>query len=153
MTVRHILVDGDPRLRTPAIEVDFGRDEWKDDARDLLETLTDAKVREGFGRALAGPQIGSPFRLIAFECSIGRFVAVNPRLTWSSPEEQEVLDDCFSFPGLRLMVKRALSVSFECLDINGAQLSFERLSPDLSELLQHELDHLEGVLMVDRRLQ
>ena len=152
MTIRRVLVDGDPGLRTSAITVS-DQPGWREDARDLLETLTDLKSREGFGRGLAAPQIGSPFRLIAFDCAIGRFVAVNPSLTWISDEQQQVLDDCFSVPGLRCLVMRALSVSFTCLDLDGNRRSFVRLSADLSELVQHELDHLDGVLMTDRSLQ
>lgn len=150
MPVRPVLPFGDLRLRRPARPVDPALDDWRTDARDLADTLADLRSRLGFGRALAGPQIGSPFRLIAFDCALGRFVAVNPEITWRSEALMPVWDDCFSLPDLCMAVMRHRSVDFRCLDPDGCAVLFERLEPALAELVQHEIDHLDGILMSDR---
>ena len=150
MPVRPVLAFGDPRLRRPARPVDPDRDDWWDDARDLADTLADLRRRLGFGRALAGPQIGSPFRLIAFDCALGHFVAVNPEITWRSEALMPVWDDCFSLPDLCMAVMRHRSVGFRCGRSDGGLVRSEALDPALAELVQHEIDHLDGILMSDR---
>ncbi len=150
MAVREVVLIGDTRLRQVALAVDPTRHDWRQDATDLADTLADLKARLGFGRGLASLQIGSPWRLIAFDCRLGTFVAVNPRITWRSDETFSVLDDCFSIPGRKVPVTRSKAVAFECLDIDGHAHVFERLEPDLAELVQHEVDHLDGILMTDR---
>lgn len=150
MPVRPILLFGDPRLKEAAIPVDPAADHWRRDAADLLDTLMDLRGRLGFGRALAGPQIGSPFRLIAFDCSLGRFVAVNPEISWRSKEMVPVWDDCFSLPGVCMAVMRHRSVSLRWLRLDGSPAEFEKIDPSFAELVQHEVDHLDGILMNDR---
>lgn len=150
MPIRPVLLFGDPRLRQAASPADLANDDWLGDAADLLDTLTDLRQRLGFGRALAGPQIGASYRLIAFDCSLGRFVAVNPEITWRSEEMFPVWDDCFSLPGVCMAVRRHCSVSFRCRRPDGEPIEFERLDPTLAELVQHEVDHLDGILMSDR---
>lgn len=148
MAVREVVLIGDARLQQRAQAVDPAKHDWRQDAIDLADTLAELKAHLGFGRGLAGPQIGSSWRLIAFDCRLG--VAVNPCITWRSGETFSVLDDCFSIPGRKVPVTRSRAVSFECLDIDGQVRVFERLEPDLAELVQHEVDHLDGILMVDR---
>lgn len=150
MPVRRVLSLGDPGLRRRARPIDPACDDWRDDARDLADTLADLRLRFGFGRALAGPQIGSRFRLIAFDCGLGRFVAVNPAITWRSEALMPVWDDCFSLPDLCMAVMRHRSVGFNCGRADGGVVAFEALEPALSELVQHEIDHLDGILMSDR---
>lgn len=150
MAVRSVVLFGDPRLRLATAAVDPDAGDWRQDARDLADTLADLRLRLGFGRALAAPQIGSPHRLIAFDCAFGRFTAVNPEITWRSGERQPVWDDCFSLPGTAIAVLRSRSLSFRCLDEEGEPRRFENLDPGLAELVEHEIDHLDGVLMVDR---
>lgn len=141
---------GDDRLRQKALPIDLLRDDWQSDAADLIKTLTTLKSRFGFGNALAGPQIGSRYRMIAFDGSLGSFLAINPRITWSSAEMFPVWDDCFSLPSVCAAVMRHREISFECVDQSGEAISFPRLSNAQAELVQHEIDHLDGVLMVDR---
>lgn len=152
MPVREVVLIGDERLRQVARTVDLAESSWRQDAIDLADTLADLKARLGFGRGLAGPQIGSSWRLIAFDCRLGRLVAVNPRISWRSDETFSVLDDCFSIPRRKVPVTRSHSVSFDYLDLDGQPHTHERLEPDLAELVQHEVDHLDGVLMVDRAI-
>jgi len=150
MTVRDILMFGDDRLRQKAFAVDLLHDDWQGDAADLTETLASLKSRFNFGNALAGPQIGSRYRMIAFDGSLGSFLAINPCITWFSAEMFPVWDDCFSLPSVCAAVMRHREISFECVDQTGASISFPRLSDAQAELVQHEIDHLDGILMVDR---
>lgn len=150
MPARPILLFGDKRLRARATSINMSEDAWRSDAIDLRDTLDEARRRHGFGRALAAPQIGSPFRMIAFDCALGRIVAVNPEIIWSAPDQRIVWDDCFSLPGTCMGVKRHSSISFRCHDLDGREHVYERLDFSLSELVQHEMDHLDGILMMDR---
>lgn len=150
MTVRDVVMFGDERLRRIATPVDLQSSEWKSDADDLVDTLDSLKERLGFGNALAAPQIGSPYRMIAFSGSMGRFLAINPRITWSSQKMFPLWDDCFSLPSVCAAVMRHKEISFECLDVSGSLVSFPRLADAQAELVQHEVDHLDGILMVDR---
>ncbi|CAH1690215.1 Peptide deformylase [Hyphomicrobiales bacterium] len=150
MPVRNVVMFGDERLRQQAIPVDLQISQWKNDAADLVDTLASLKERLGFGNALAAPQIGSPFRMIAFNGSLGNFLAINPRITWTSEEMFPLWDDCFSLPSVCAAVMRHKEISFECIDSLGKLVSFPRLEGAQAELVQHEVDHLNGILMVDR---
>lgn len=153
MAVREVVLFGDPGLTEPAVTVDMGWDKWKKDADDLQDTLTHLRRTHGFGRGLAAQQIGSRFRMIAFECDLGRFIALNPRITWASDTRQAVWDDCFSLPGASVAVTRSASVTFEYTGCDGETKTLEHLSPADSELVQHELDHLDGILMTVRMVE
>jgi peptide deformylase len=142
-----ILVDGDPRLRTPSspvVRIDC------DEIARLVGALADARRRLGFGRAIAAPQIGVMKRMIAIDLGAGPFVVVNPEIVWRSDETREVWDDCFSVPDRLARVRRHVSISLRFQDGEMRARSWERLRPDDAELLQHEIDHLDGVLMLDR---
>lgn len=150
MAVKPVILFGDARLRIRTPDIDMTESDWRRDAEDLLDTLEELQRRHGFGRALAAPQIGSSARLIAFNCALGRFVAVNPDITWRSDEMRPVWDDCFSLPGTCMGVLRHASISLRCHDAEGRLRVFENLDFSLSELVQHEVDHLDGILMMDR---
>lgn len=150
MPIRPVVLFGDPRLRHESRPIDFAGEGWRSDALDLAETLTDLRHRLGFGRALAAPQIGSPHSLIAFDCAFGRFVMANPEITWRSERLQPVWDDCFSLPGVCMAVMRHRSVSVRFRTLDNELVDLGELPPDLAELVQHEIDHLDGILMSDR---
>ena len=150
MPVREVLLFHDPRLRQAAVPVDFYATDWRDDVRDLSDTLAHLQRTHGFGRALAGPQIGSRFRMIAIDCDLGTFVAINPTITWRSDARRLVQDDCFSFPNQTVDVLRHESVSVAYHTQDGTAETLPRLPFDQAELLQHEIDHLDGILMTDR---
>jgi len=149
MAVRPIRQLGDPilrarcasvkRVRSPAVRVV---------ADDLQDTLRSLKARLGRGRGLAAPQIGAPMRIVYLEADKPCFL-VNPEITDIGTEDFTVWDDCFSIPDLLVRVERAHSVKVTYLDLAGRQQDLEAEGP-LAELLQHEIDHLDGVLMVDR---
>jgi len=146
-----ILPLGDPRLRELAEPVADPRDPvfLAESAR--LQAVLEAFRREhGFGRGVAAPQIGIPKRFIALNLGQGARTLVNPELTWRSPETFTLWDDCMCFPWLLVRVRRHRSVSLSFLDEEGERREWERLGQAESELVQHELDHLDGILATDR---
>lgn len=150
MAVRRIRQLGDPILRTRCEPV---RDPKSAAARlladDLRDTLKAAKQRYHMGRAIAAPQIGAPLRMVVVETGKQRWTMVNPEITDVGPEDFLVWDDCFCFPQLLVRVSRAYQVSITYLDLKGKSHTMTALGP-MAELLQHELDHLDGIMAVDR---
>lgn len=142
-----VLLLGDPRLRTRSAEVDSF------DPRafaELAETLEAFRRQHGFGRAISAPQIGIAQRFIALNLGRGTFFIVNPVVTWRSDETFTMWDDCMSFPDLLVKLERAKSLSLRYVDEQGNAKEWPELDVASAELLQHELDHLDGILAVDR---
>jgi peptide deformylase len=147
MAVRRILELGDDTLRrvsTPAADPDQIRRVMQD----LEDTLADFRQRHGFGRGISAIQIGEPLRLIFLHAEGRRFELVNPAFVEKSAETFEMWDDCFSFPDLMVRLRRHARVVIEYEDLDGARRRLEA-EDALSELIQHEMDHLDGVLAVD----
>lgn len=119
---------------------------------DLHRALTAFQASHGYGRAIAAPQIGVPKRLIAMNLGAGPLTLVNPEIIDSSDELFELWDDCMSVPGHVVRVERHRSISVRYLDELGRQRMWRDVSESMSELLQHEIDHLDGSLMLDRAL-
>ncbi len=117
---------------------------------DLSDTLAQFRESHGFGRGIAAPQIGVLERVIFLRVP-GGFTGplVNPVIEWASTDQIELWDDCFSLPGLMVRVARAARMRASYLDAHGQASTVEAEGP-LSELLQHEIDHLDGILAVDR---
>ena len=112
--------------------------------------MMDFRRRYGLGRAIAAPQIGVMKRIIYMNTGEPT-VFINPRLTTKSDETMEVWDDCMSFPELLVRVERYRACRIEYLDMDWIGRVSE-LQGDLSELLQHEYDHLDGILAVERAI-
>lgn len=146
-----ILLLGDPRLRARADEVsEFGSPALQDCLAQLQAALGAFRARHGFGRAISAPQIGVARRVISL-CLAGRsFAIVNPEITWRSEETFTLWDDCMSFPGLLVRLARHSSISLRYQDEHGNSCAWDRLDRGTSELLQHEIDHLDGLLAIDR---
>jgi len=148
-----VLLLGDPLLRTVSAPVtDFKAPAFELGRGRLQATLADFRRKHGFGRAISAPQIGIARRFIAMDLGDGPRLIVNPVVTWSSRERLTMWDDCMSFPSLLVRLERHRSISLRFQDETGAYHEWERLDLATSELLQHELDHLDGVLAVDRAL-
>ncbi len=147
--VRDILLLGDPALYEASEPVTLSDAAdvpgW---VEDLHDTLLDYRAKYGAGRAVAAPQIGVHKRLI-YMLLDRPYVLVNPSLSFPDDEEYELLDDCMSFPGLAVRVKRRRRCVLEYSDESFAQRRME-LEGDLSELVQHEYDHLDGILATMR---
>ena len=144
-----VLLLGDPRLRVRSSEV-AAYDAAELDT--LAATLDEFRRRHGFGRAISAPQIGIAKRFIAVNLGKGTFFVVNPVVTWRSDETFTMWDDCMSFPDLLVRVERAKSLTLEYVDEQGKPKEWRELDQAAAELLQHEIDHLDGVLAVDRAM-
>jgi len=150
MTVRRIRQLGDPilRLRCEAVQEPKSA-ATRLIADDLRDTLRAARRRYHFGRGLAAPQIGAPVRIAFVETDRQRWTMVNPEITDVGPEDFLVWDDCFCFPNLVVRVSRAYTATVRYVDLNGRPHALAVDGP-MAELVQHELDHLDGILAVDR---
>lgn len=155
MPVREILLLGDPQLWRPSESVtDVRATETKEIISDLAATLENFRAGHGFGRAIAAPQIGAHRRILFVDMNDGTFgptPLINPQIVKAGPEMMELWDDCFSFPELMVRVRRHVEIDVAYLDESGQQQNVTAQG-DLSELLQHEIDHLDGILATDRAI-
>jgi len=151
MSAREILLLGNPRLYEVSEAVEEA--DLKDlpsVVADLHGTLLEFRRKYGAGRAIAACQIGFAKRLIYL--FIDRpVVFINPSLESKSEEMIEVWDDCMCFPDLLVKVKRHKRCTIRFRDLSFEEHTM-RLEDDLSELLQHEYDHLDGILAVSRAI-
>jgi peptide deformylase len=151
MAVKEILQLGNPKLYEISSEIKKqDLEEIKPIVGNLHDTLINFRNRYNAGRAIAAPQIGVMKRLIYMHIG-APVILINPVLTDKSEEMMEVWDDCMSFPELLVKVRRHRKCKIEYLDMNW-QKSDLILGGDMSELLQHEYDHLDGVLAVSRAI-
>jgi peptide deformylase len=149
MTIHRIRLLGDPVLRAQCEPISKPQSTAVRVIQDdLRETLRDWQSRFGYGRGIAAPQIGAPVRMIYIEID-KPWVLINPEIVDIGHEDFAVWDDCFSFPNLLVRVSRAHRVRVRFQDLKGHWQEVE-LEGDRAELLQHEIDHLDGVLAVDR---
>lgn len=151
MPVREILLLGNPILRkkcSPLKGITEG--EVRALIADLKDTLADFRSRKGFGRGIAAPQIGSSKQVIFLNYEI-HGALINPRITKRSKRTFLLWDDCFSFPDILVKVARNETIAVSYLDESGTRRKINA-SGALSELLQHEIDHLNGVLAIDRAI-
>lgn len=153
MAIRTVLQLGDPGLREIAKRVDDPTSpEIRTLVADLSDTLAHWKSMTGYGRAIAAPQIGSNLRVIFLQLPGAEpWPFVNPQITDRSEEKIVVWDACLSFLSVFMQVERHRKITVKYQDLRGEWHEIpageER---NLSELLQHEIDHLDGVLAVDR---
>jgi peptide deformylase len=152
--VKEILQLGNPKLwevSSPVVDVKESR--TKSTIEDLAATLYEFQGSYGFGRAIAAPQIGVQQRIIFMHIQpMGpRLPLINPEIVRRSSEMMELWDDCFSFPNLMVRVRRHAEVAVRYTDEWGEQQTIDARG-DLSELLQHEIDHLDGILATDRAI-
>lgn len=142
---------GDPVLRRVADAVeDVSAPDVLEAVAELHLSLADFRAEHGFGRGISAPQIGHSLRFIALNLGKGPFTMFNPEITWRSEDTFRLWDDCMSFPDLLVRVQRHTSITVTYTDEAGEPQTMAKVNQALSELLQHELDHLDGVLSIDR---
>ena len=150
MALREIRILGDPVLRVPAEEISEFDEEIQTLAKDMLETMYRAS-----GIGLAGPQVGVSQRILvldlgdADERDFGPVAVVNPRVVESSRKKDRAPEGCLSIPGMEEVVERPATVTVEGYTPEGKPLSLEA-DGLFSRALQHEIDHLDGILFIDR---
>lgn len=135
---------GDPVLRERAREVEEVSDLHRKLAKDMLETM-----RQAPGVGLAGNQVGVLHRIFVWEVEDAHGAFINPVITKRSDETFVDEEGCLSMPGLVYPVERSFAVTVEAIDENGEPVQVEA-EDFLARIFQHEIDHLDGVLFVDR---
>ena len=151
MSVREILLLGNPLLRKKCEKVkDFSDRSLRATINDLRDTLTRQRETYGFGRGIAAPQIGTTRRIIFIDVD-GPCAMVNPHIIRRSRNLMTLWDDCFSFPDILAKVRRRVNVTIEFQDESGKRHTLNAAGR-LSELLQHEIDHIDGILAIDRAI-
>lgn len=139
---------GDPILRSPSAEVTTFDADLASFADDMLETMDDAP-----GVGLAAPQVGRAVRLFVYDArdedEPARGSMVNPTIVWMSEETEEMEEGCLSIPDTYFPVVRSVAVRVEAVDLTGSPLEVEAQG-FLARIFQHEIDHLDGILFIDR---
>jgi peptide deformylase len=157
MTQLEIITPKNPTLRQKALPVTVFDDELQTLIDNMVETM-----RAANGAGLAAPQVDQGLRLAVIETppdedeagneiadSRELHVIVNPEITWKSSREVEGVEGCLSIPGYVGEVARADSIRVRALDRRGKQLNL-RLKGWTARIFQHEIDHLDGILYIDR---
>jgi len=150
MSIRKIRYLGDEVLRVSGEAITVFDDDLKKLVNDMFETMYHA---EGIG--LAAPQIGASLRLCVLDVrddddlEVGRMALVNPEVVEASRETDKATEGCLSIPGLEEFVTRPARVTIRAMDPAGSPVEVEA-DGLLARALQHEIDHLDGILFFDR---
>lgn len=148
----------DPRLRQVSRPVTA----FDASLRRLVVDMT-ATMEEANGAGLAAIQIGDPLRVIIIDAetsgrravgipgssSPAHYPLVNPTVIWRSDETEEGIEGCLSFPGITVKVRRSLAVQVNYQDLTGTAYSIQTFNAFFARALQHEIDHLDGHLLID----
>src|SRR3954468_1867643 len=137
---------GDPVLRSRALEIERFDDSLADEVRRMGKLMHDA-----YGIGLAATQVGAMHRLLVYRTELEGSVAalVNPVLEWSSKEKETSEEGCLSLPGVGVDVERPVHVRVSAQDEYGKRILVEASGLE-ARVIQHEMDHLDGVLILDR---
>jgi peptide deformylase len=153
MAIRKVLQLGDPRLRKVARRVeDPGSWEIAELIEDLRDTLAYWRATTGYGRGIAAPQLGVGKRVIFLKLPDREpWAMINPEIVAKSEEKIVVWDGCLSFLCIFMHVERHKEITVRYQDAEGSWNEVRAgEEKSLSELLQHEIDHLDGILCLDR---
>ena len=143
MSIQQIRLFGDPVLVSPASAViDFDKE-----LRKLVQDLTDTMIAAP-GAGLAAPQIGVPLRVFVWDVDEALGHLINPTLNLSE-DEQDGEEGCLSFPSLSYPTKRSMRVVAKGWNMHGEPITVEG-SEFMARALQHETDHLDGILFIER---
>ncbi len=149
MTILPIKKYPEPILRKISEEVKEVTPEIKKLIEEMIETMIKSN-----GIGLAASQVGVSKRVIVAATQKGPLVFINPKILRKSKETELGEEGCLSFPGLYLKIKRSKWVEVEAIDINGRKIRLGIEEPlsgvMLSRIIQHEIDHLDGILIIDR---
>lgn len=156
--VKKILHATDPKLRKESKPIQKVDKKVLNIARDLVDTLVKQTDPEGVG--LAAPQVGIRTRMFAMEDKEGYKVVINPQILYISeikkiktkPSHDDVMEGCLSIPHYYGPVKRASRLKLKYLDVEGKEV-IENFQKFPAQIVQHEVDHLDGILFVDKLLE
>ena len=144
--LRHVRKLGDPVLRTKALPVERFDGELRVEAQRMDELMQAA-----LGIGLAATQVGILHRLLVYRAYTDdpTTVLVNPVLAWVSEERESAEEGCLSLPGVHVQVERPARVRVRGRDVAGKELEIEAEGLE-ARVIQHEIDHLDGILILDR---
>jgi peptide deformylase len=144
--LKHVRKYGDPVLRSRALEIDRFDEALVEEVRRMGRLMHDA-----YGIGLAATQLGVMHRLLVYRTELEGTVAalVNPVLEWASKETESSEEGCLSLPGVGVEVDRPVHVRVSALDEYGKPILVEASGLE-ARVIQHEMDHLDGVLILDR---
>ena len=144
--LKHVRKYGDPVLRSRALEIDRFDGSLIDEVRRMGELMHDA-----YGIGLAATQVGVMHRLLVYRTEMEGAVAAlaNPVLEWASKETESAEEGCLSLPGVAVEVDRPIHVRVRAQDERGNPITVEASGLE-ARVIQHEMDHLDGVLILDR---
>jgi peptide deformylase len=132
-------------LRQKALPVKNFNDEIRQIAQNMIETM-----HEGKGVGLAGPQVGFLKRIFVTRAEGDEIrVFINPSIIWTSQEQSNMEEGCLSIPGFWAVVKRPGKIKIQAWNEKGRAFTLE-VSGMLARVIQHEYDHLDGILFIDR---
>jgi peptide deformylase len=142
----HVRRLGDPILRTKAREVEHFDESLRDEVMRMGLLMHDS-----LGIGLAAPQVGISHRLLVYRIEPGSppVALVNPEIAWSSRDEEILEEGCLSIPLIHVEVERPIGVLVNARDEHGQRLVIEATGLE-ARVIQHEIDHLDGVLILDR---
>jgi peptide deformylase len=135
---------GDPVLRAPALPLA----RMNGDTRRLIDHMTTV-MREAHGLGLAAPQVGASTRIILYDAGEGLQVLINPRIVNARGEQLDPREGCLSIPGLQGRVARSNDIRVKGYDHRLRPVSVRATELE-ARVIQHEIDHLDGVLFIDR---
>ena len=152
MAIKEILQIGNKVLRNVSEEVNLEKDDFESYISDLCDTLLHTQKEKRMGRAIAAPQIGILKHIIYMEHAGQKIIMINPKIIEKSQETFTVWDSCFS-ANVAFFTKtmRHKQIKVKYLNECGNEIT-QIFSDDLSELFQHEIDHLDGILFTDRTI-
>ena len=144
--LRHVRKLGDPILKTKARPVERFDDELREEVARMAALMHDA-----LGIGLAAPQVGISHRLLVYrvEPDSPTIALVNPQVAWSSRDEEISEEGCLSLPHVLVDVERPVAVLVDAQDEHGATILVEATGLE-ARVIQHEIDHLDGILILDR---
>ena len=148
MAIREIRLENDPILRKKSRVVEKIDDRIKQIVEDMFETMYENK-----GIGLACVQVGMLKRIVVIDMQDedGKMVLINPKIIYSSDEKQINIEGCLSVPGQNGYVERPRTVTVEYTDLDGNVIQ-KTASDYKAHCFCHELDHLDGVLYIDKKL-
>ena len=144
--LKHVRKYGDPVLRSRALEIDRFDGSLIDEVQRMGALMHDA-----YGIGLAATQVGVMHRLLVYRTEMEGAVAAlaNPVLEWASKETESAEEGCLSLPGVAVEVDRPIHVRVTAQDERGQPITVEASGLE-ARVIQHEMDHLDGVLILDR---
>jgi peptide deformylase len=144
--LRHVRVFGDPVLRSRARPVERFDEELHQEIARMGDLM-----RDSIGIGLAATQLGVQHRVLVYRVQHESPVVglVNPEIEWHSREEESMEEGCLSLPGVHVDVDRAIHVRVRAMDEHGEEIRVEASGLE-ARVIQHEVDHLDGVLILDR---